>query len=122
MDVKAVDFFAYKSDDMQRSIEFYLDMFGLEPVFVMEHEGEKMWAEYIVGGATVALHAAGSGPEHGALALAVDDVQAAVDELKAKGAEIAMAPFQSPVCWVATVLDPDGNAIFLHRRHDGTCG
>ena len=122
MEVRAVDFFAYKTEDMQRSIDFYRDMFGLEPEFVMEHEGQQMWAEYDVGGSTVALHAPGFGPNEGAVALAVDDVQAAVEELKAKGAQVVMAPMGSSVCWVATVLDPDGNPIFLHQRHDGTCG
>jgi predicted enzyme related to lactoylglutathione lyase len=121
MEVKAVDFFAYKSEDMQRTIDFYKEMFGLEPTFVMEHEGQKMWAEFDVGGSTVALHAPGYGPDEAAVSLAVDDVQAAVDGLKAKGAKVVMGPHESPVCWVATVL-ADGNSIFLHKRHDGTCG
>ncbi|MBT3270398.1 hypothetical protein HN371_24860 [Candidatus Poribacteria bacterium] len=122
MEVKALDFFAYKTEDMQRSLEFYRDMFGLEPEFVMEHEGRQMWAEFEVGGSTVALHAPGYGPDEPAVAIAVEDVAAAVEEMKAKGAQVVMEPMESPVCWVATVLDPDGNAIFLHRRHDGTCG
>ena len=122
MNVSAVDFFAYRTDDMQRSIEFYKQMFGLEPVAVLEHEGQQYWAEYDINGMTLALHLPHVGPEHGAVALAVDDVRAAVDELVAKGAEVVFGPMDSSVCWVATVLDPDGNAIILHRRHDGTRG
>ncbi len=122
MNVRAVDFFAYRTDDMQRPIEFYRQMFDLEPVAVLEHEGQQYWAEYDINGTTLALHLPHVGPEHGAVALAVHDVQAAVDELVAKGAEVVFGPMDSSVCWVATVLGPDGNAIFLHRRHDGTRG
>jgi predicted enzyme related to lactoylglutathione lyase len=122
MDVKAIDFFAYTVEDMARSLAFYREMFGLEPEFVMEHEGQAMWAEIDVNGVTVALNASGNGARGGAVSFSVDDVQAALEEMKAKGAEVVFGPFESPVCWVAAVLDPDGNAVFLHRRHDGTCG
>ncbi|MBT5535547.1 VOC family protein, partial [Candidatus Poribacteria bacterium] len=47
---------------------------------------------------------------------------AAVEELKAKGTQVVFGPMDSSVCWIATVLDPDGNPIILHQRHDGTCG
>ncbi len=122
MDIKAVDFFAYTVEDMTRSLEFYRETFGLQPEFVMEHEGAAMWAEINVNGVTIALNASGNGAPGGAVALAVDDVQAAVEEVKGKGGEVAFGPFESPVCWVAAVTDPDGNSVFLHRRHDGTCG
>ena len=75
-----------------------------------------------MNGVTIALTASGNGAPGGAVAFAVDDVQAALEEIKGTGAEVVFGPFESPVCWVAAVLDPDGNAIFLHKRHDGTCG
>ncbi|MBT3270399.1 hypothetical protein HN371_24865 [Candidatus Poribacteria bacterium] len=122
MEVKTVDFYTYKTDDMPKSIGFYRDMFGLTPALVLEHGGEQYWAEYEVGGATIAVHLPHVGPSAGAVALAVGDVRAAVEELKAKGTQVVFGPMDSSVCWIATVLDPDGNPIILHQRHDGTCG
>ncbi len=122
MEIRAVDFFAYTVEDMARSLEFYSEMFGIDPEFVVDHEGAPMWAELDVHGVTIALNASGQGSPGGAVAFAVDDVEAAVEEMKGKGAEVVFGPFESPVCWVAAVQDPDGNSIFLHHRHDGTCG
>ena len=45
-----------------------------------------------------------------------------IEEMKAKGAEVVFGPFESPVCWVAAVLDPDGNSLWIHQRKDGTTG
>ena len=42
MEIKAVDFFAYTVEDITRSLAFYRETFGLEPEFVVEHEGEAM--------------------------------------------------------------------------------
>lgn len=54
--------------------------------------------------------------------LAVEDVSATVEELKEKGVPIAFDPMESPVCWLAGILDPDGNLVGLHQRKDGTWG
>ena len=49
------------------------------------------------------------------VALAVPDLRAAVEELRAKGVPIVLEPLQSPVCWIAMVADPDGNRLWLHQ-------
>ena len=51
------------------------------------------------------------------VALRVADVLEAVTELRSKGVSIVQEPFDSDVCHVAVIEDPDGNAIFLHRRY-----
>ena len=56
------------------------------------------------------------------LALAVDDVDAAVDELRAEGVPIRKEPFATDVCSQAQLQGPDGNMVMLHRRDDGTTG
>jgi predicted enzyme related to lactoylglutathione lyase len=48
------------------------------------------------------------------IALAVEDVRAAVEELRAEGVPILMGPFESPVCHQAVVQDPDGSQLVLH--------
>ncbi|MCX5989410.1 MAG: VOC family protein [Chloroflexi bacterium] len=56
------------------------------------------------------------------IGIAVDDVQAAVDELRASGHAVAMDTIETPVCFMATMHDPDGNTLILHQRKDGTAG
>jgi catechol 2,3-dioxygenase-like lactoylglutathione lyase family enzyme len=119
---KAVDFFAFGTTNLRKSIDFYRDTLGLTLLDEVVHEGELIWAEFDIDGVTIALHTPEYGPPHGAVALAVDNVSAAVDELRLKGVSIAFGPMDSGVCHLATVLDPDGNSIILHRRHDGTSG
>ena len=61
-------------------------------------------------------------PPTSVIALAVDDVAAAADELEAKGVEVVLGPMESSVCTMAYVVDPFGNPIMLHQRKDGTVG
>jgi predicted enzyme related to lactoylglutathione lyase len=46
----------------------------------------------------------------------VDDFSAAVTSLKAKGVIFHAEPFESSVCHIAVVADPDGNLVTLHKR------
>ena len=126
MEVRGADFVVYQVSDMEKSIAFYRDTLGLELEIRMDDFG---WAEFNVQPTTLALHAPGqtqpgAQPNTGgaALALAVPDVTAAVEELRGKGVAVAMDTFESPVCHIAMIADPDGNAVCLHARKDGTCG
>jgi predicted enzyme related to lactoylglutathione lyase len=49
----------------------------------------------------------------------VDDMQATFDELTRRGVEFVDRPAQQPWGWWATIKDPDGNIIGLHKAwHD----
>ena len=52
----------------------------------------------------------------------MEDVAAAVEELRGKNVPVAMEPIETPVCFMAVVEDPDGNRILLHQRKDGSFG
>ena len=126
MEVRGADFVVYQVSDMEKSIAFYRDTLGLDLEIHLEDFG---WAEFDVQPTTLSLHAPGktqpgAQPNTGgaALALAVPDVEAAVAELRGKGVTVAMDTFESPVCHIAMIADPDGNAVCLHARKDGTCG
>lgn len=56
-------------------------------------------------------------PSTGAIALHVDDVEAARRELESKGAEFDGETMDSGVCYQAYFRDPDGNALILHHRY-----
>lgn len=95
----------------------------------LEYGGRRFqWAEFDLGTATLALTVVGSRTPSGSgvpgsgasVALAVPDVAEAVAEVRAKGATILEDTDHTSVCDIALIADPDGNRVFLHRRHDGT--
>lgn len=125
MDAKAVDFISCTVSDLDTSVEFYRDTLGL----TLEYHDEDMgWAEFGAPPTTIALGEASEGvpltPGDGGvtIALAVDDVEAALDELREGDHEVRMDFVDTGVCDMAMISDPDGNPIMLHRRHDGTYG
>ena len=125
MQVKAVDFVSFGVSDMEKALVFYRDILGLK----VEHNHEGTWVEFAVGAMTLALIGPpwGKPPQPGyqgggTVALAVDDVAATLEELKAKGVAILVGFDDSPVCHMAQIADPDGNRLWLHWRKDGTCG
>lgn len=124
MQVKAVDFAYYVVTDISTSVSFYRDTLGLE----LERFDEGGYAEFAAPPTTLVLRETDTqvsispGGGSGGLALAVDDVEDAVDELRDEGTTIMMEPIETPVCDMARVGDPDENHILLHRRHDGTQG
>jgi len=127
MNVRGTDFVLYEVSDMERSIAFYRDVLGLELEELIE---DVPWAEFRAEPTTLALfdpkkfRTQAPEPRTGGatIFLAVEDVNATVEELKGKGVPVVMESFETPVCWNAAVTDPDGNAIGLHQRKDGSFG
>ena len=127
MKALGTDFVLYEVSDMDRSIAFFRDTLGLKLEFTTE---DFPWAEFSAPPTTLALfdpkkfRAEAPDPKIGgaSIYLAVEDVNATVEELKEKGVPIAFDPMESPVCWLAGILDPDGNLVGLHQRKDGTWG
>jgi predicted enzyme related to lactoylglutathione lyase len=56
-------------------------------------------------------------PTSGAIALHVDDVEAARRELESRGVSFSGETMDSGVCFQAYFSDPDGNALILHHRY-----
>jgi predicted enzyme related to lactoylglutathione lyase len=117
--VRAIDFIELRVADVERSLRFYRDTLGMD--FPMSGGGAE-WKELASPPVALAL---GRGPEPPGqiiLALAVEDVAAAVEELRAQGVPIVMEPREQDVCYAAIIRAPDGNELVLHRRKDGTAG
>lgn len=124
MNVRAIDFVAIHVADMKRSLAFYGDVLGIViPPDDADHPLHHMWAELDTHPVTLALV---HDPEHAGkgcgAALAVADVAAAVAEVRAAGHPVVMDTFETPVCFMASIADPDGNILYLHQRKDGTAG
>ncbi len=129
MNVRGVDFVVYHVPDMRRAKAFYRQTLGLSP----KGEYTGYWAEFGTEPTRLCLRAMRHPPGTPAdaqprwvdaptIALAVRDVSAAVEELRAKGVEVLLEPWETRVCHKAYIADPFGNPICLHQRKDGTAG
>jgi len=114
MQIERVDFVTIPTRDAERAHAFYHDTLGLPldsnnpeeltagQVTICFWEPEKEGIEFQ--------------PSIGGVALRVADVGAAKAELEAEGIEF-VGEGDSGVCNMAVCLDPDGNAVILHRRY-----
>ncbi len=124
MKIKGIDFVFLNVSDFKKSLRFYKDVLGLKKI--SEYKGA--WAEFDVGNVTLALGTYGKGPSaknrknSTSIALAVQDIEGALKELKKKGITIVQPLQEHGVCFMAMVADPDGNELILHKRKDGTVG
>ena len=118
MKVERTDFVSVFTQDIKRAREFYAGTLGLE----IESEGESDM-ELRCGQVTLDVFDPSSigqafAVSPAGLALRVPDVDAARDELEAKGVEFDGETIETGVCRMASFKDPDGNALLLHRRFD----
>ncbi|WP_248906195.1 VOC family protein [Halocatena marina] len=123
--VKATDFIFQTVADLSVSVPFYRDTLGLELEMLNE---ESSWAEFALPPTTLALGEANPhfpvtpGAGGTGVAMAVDDVEAAVEELRDEGMDVVLELQEFPTCDMAMIADPDDHPIVLHRRSDGTHG
>lgn len=119
MRVVEIAFAGYPVTDLERARAFYEGTLGLEPTSVFE-EGDSAWIEYDIGPGTLAI--SNGAPDWkpssggGAVALEVDNFDAAIARLRERGAAIVNGPLETPVCHMAIVQDPDGNSLVIHKR------
>lgn len=114
-----VDFIAIPTRDKARAVDFYEATLGLE----RNPNSTETWIEFETGNVTFAIVQ----PEEigiefaplpfGAIAIRVEDVEAAKEKLIAAGAAFQGDTWDSGVCNGAAFRDPDGNGLLLHRRY-----
>ena len=118
--IKGIDMSGYMCKDGARAIAFYRDVLGLEPSRLYP---ENRGAEYeLPDGTTFGLWGGGGKvmpfqPSNGIL-FAVDDLDAAVETVKARGITMLMQN-ELPNCRMAMFEDSEGNSVFLHQRKNG---
>jgi predicted enzyme related to lactoylglutathione lyase len=117
--ISGVDFMAVPTHDLDAAAEFYGQTLGLRRSVYMP---ERNYAEFETGNLTLSLFdAERMGLEHHPLrheiALHVDDVSEARDELAQRGVSFSGETLDTGVCHMAFFSDPDGNALMLHRRY-----
>jgi predicted enzyme related to lactoylglutathione lyase len=117
--VTGTDFVYVPTRDFERAVEFYRDTLGLR---CSARYGSRPGAEFETGNLTLAvIEAEAFGLEfhqnHNAIALHVEDVEAARTELESRGVEFAADTLDTSVCHMAFFSDPDGNSLMLHNRY-----
>jgi len=114
MVVEQVDFVSVPTRDVDRALRFYRDVLGLAESEYSDGEVEApnvtfgFWNPEADGEDFV--------PNTAGVALRVLDVESAVEEVRAAGAEI-LGIEDTGVCHMGFVKDPDGNVLILHRRY-----
>jgi catechol 2,3-dioxygenase-like lactoylglutathione lyase family enzyme len=114
MNVERVDFINIATRDAERSRAWYRDVLGLA-------EDPNNPAELTAGQVTLAFwepekEGIEFKPDIGGFAVRVDDIAAAKAELEEKGVAI-MGQGDTGVCNMVVCVDPDDNAVILHRRY-----
>jgi predicted enzyme related to lactoylglutathione lyase len=110
-------FVATPVTDMRRAQAFYEGILGLQST----HEAvEGHWVEFDLPGGTFAITDMQPDWKPSAqgtvAAFEVDDIDATLENLKINNVEVKMGVFETPVCRMAIVADPDGNNITIHQR------
>ncbi len=123
MNITEIAFSCYPVTDMARARAFYEGVLGLSPTMVAEEPGGMQWTEYDIANGTLAIGAGApdwSPTSSGcSVGLEVEDFDAAIAHLRERGTTFHMEPLETPVCRMAFVLDPDGNALCIHKRKPG---
>jgi predicted enzyme related to lactoylglutathione lyase len=119
MNITGVDFAVVPTRDFERAVEFYGEVLGLEK---SARYGRHPGQEFETGNLTLAvLEIESFGGEFRAskapIALRVDDVAAAREELQSRGVAFTGDIVDSGVCHQAYFTDPDGNELILHHRY-----
>jgi predicted enzyme related to lactoylglutathione lyase len=113
MPVTDVAFVMYPVTDLPRAVAFYRDVLGLTPAGL----SSDAWVEFEIGATTFGL---GNFPQVGtpgtatSLMLEVDDLDAYRARLAEHGVEVPAA-FETPICFITGLKDPDGNNVGLHH-------
>ncbi len=118
MKIKEIPFVGYPFTEIERSRNFYEQVLGLEPSMVLEIHAGQFWIEYNIAEGCLAISnmwpptGSQGGPT---MALEVDDLDKARQELIDAGSPVNSEIMESSVCRFFLLSDPDGNPLMLHQ-------
>ncbi len=113
--------------NLAKAVDFYGRVLGLEETYRFPGSGDPEHVEFRVGSTTIAVSSAAGLRAHGLppatpghpfeIGIKTDDVDAAVEQLRAAGVTILKEPRESEAGnRYAYVADPDGNWISLYQN------
>ncbi len=113
MAVTGIAFIMYPVTDMARAAVFYQDVLGMQKSGLdLEY-----WVEFEVAGTTFGIgnfEQVGKAGTAQSLSLEVADMAAFRAALAERNLE-SSEPFETPICFISGVKDPDGNTVYLHQ-------
>jgi catechol 2,3-dioxygenase-like lactoylglutathione lyase family enzyme len=117
--ITRTDFVFLPITSFETAEAFYGGVLGLE---CSKRYANALGGEFETGSLTVQLVDVAKigrdfAPSTGAIALHVDDVEAARKQLESRGVSFHGDTLDSGVCYQAYFQDPDGNALILHHRY-----
>ena len=114
--IHSIDNFVHPVRNLEKAVEFYRDVLRLDLHFVAREAG---WAEFDVGGVTLALREVKSGflPSQSSICFLVTDLEEEVKSLKEKGVQFPEGIMEIPggqgrCIWFQ---DPDGNRLDFYE-------
>lgn len=114
--VKEIAFMGYPVKDMARARKFYEEIMGLKPE---EVDPNGTFTEYDLNGVAFSLgrfdgwEPSTSGPS---VAFEMDNFEQTVAMLKKENVAFQMEPIETPVCFMASIEDTEGNSLLIHKR------
>jgi predicted enzyme related to lactoylglutathione lyase len=116
MKIKEIGFVGIPVTDMERARKFYEGVLGLK------ESGRFLdgkWIEYGVGKDTLAIASISDtwtpSDQGTGAALEMEDFDEAIKQLKEANVKFAADAFETPVCHMAVIQDPDGNKLMIHK-------
>jgi len=102
-------------DDIEAANEFYIGLLELQPIDRPDIGIPGTWLEAPNGLQVHLIEFPGGGPDSNHMAFAVDDIDTAIDQLRAKGLEV---PAWSDIGTGRQVFlrDPSGNIVELNQQ------
>ncbi|HLP75799.1 MAG TPA: VOC family protein [Candidatus Paceibacterota bacterium] len=119
--VTELAFCSYSVTYMPRARAFYENILNLTPTNVTETPDGK-WVEYEFGNSALAITSSSEfrpSSDGCTAALEVEDFDDAIAFLKLNKVKFRTEPFETPVCKMALIYDPDSNTICIHKRKTG---
>jgi len=123
MKITEIAFTCYPVTDLKRARHFYEVVLGLKATKIFGDE-KTAWIEYDIGASTLSI---GNGAPDwkanaggGCIGLEVENFDEAIERLRTHNVSMKES-FETPVCNMAIVADPDGNSLIIHKRKS-CCG
>ncbi len=118
--IKSIAFIVYGVTDLPRARKFYEGVLGLKQSSFWGDDSGGM-IEYEIGTEHTLAIGSGAptfkpGPTGGCAALEVEDFEGMVKTLKENKVNFVLESTETSVCFMACVIDPDGNQVMMHRR------
>lgn len=116
MKIQSIAFFCYPVSDMAKAREFYEGLLGLK----MTHNFNDQFVEYDLGDTTFSIGTGAPmmkpGAPGGCISFEVDEIEKWVATMKGFGIPFALELYETPVCRMFIVTDPDQNHVMIHQR------